>query len=195
MEKQCYKLYLAASIMKDNILSVVLLAGLAGRHILADEVRTNEWGSVNCNAQMAIGLKGNMKEVKTNQPFRLFVRIKNISSNETFHLYHRLGGDRLDPGLAFVVISPSGKDVSLIPEIVARGSGANVSVTPNQTHEFEFNLSHLCKFDEVGMYKIIAKENIGTAGNQPCWVVSNPLYVSVVAGRWKPENTNAAPGF
>jgi hypothetical protein len=181
--------------MKKYIVSVVVIVGLAAQHLFAEDARTSEWGSVNCNAQMSIGLKGNMKEVATNQPFGLFIRIKNISSNETFHLYHRLGGDRLDPSLAFVVIAPSGKDVSPILELVARGSGASVSVTPSQTHEFEVNLSHLCKVDEVGTYTIIAKENIGTPGNQPCWVVSNPLHVSVVAGRWKPENTNAPPGF
>jgi hypothetical protein len=55
-----------------------------------------------------------------------------------------------------------------------------------QIKEFEFDFKRLCEFNEVGAYRITAKREIWALEGRPIFtVVSNPLCVSVVHGRWE----------
>lgn len=72
-----------------------------------------------------------------------------------------------------------GQDISpALPKFIS-GSGGQIAITPNQIQEFEFNLSHLCKFDEIGTYKIIAKKRLFPSIDDRCEMVSNPLNVVI----------------
>jgi hypothetical protein len=68
-----------------------------------------------------------------------------------------------------------------------------MTVPLNETREFEFNLSHLCKFDELGTYRIVAEKMLMSGSHEV--VVSNPFYLTVVAGQWKDTATNSFRGF
>ena len=99
---------------------------------------------------------------------------------------YEVNGTVYDPSYSFVVISPSGKDISPDMKKVHPGdSGADHRVAPNQTVEIEFNLSYFCKLDEVGTYKIIAeKKAMWSPKSQKVFtVISNPLLVSVVSNK------------
>jgi DNA-binding beta-propeller fold protein YncE len=153
---------------------------LAAWQTFADDLKTNDWGAVTNNAQMSISLTGGGNEIKTNEPVRLLIRFRNISTNETIAIF-RPNAIETDPTFSFIVVSPSGKDVSPSSPKIFVGSGGVLPIDPNQTVELEFNLSDLCKFDEVGTYKIIAKKGVGSRDGKKLFVVvSNPLYATIV---------------
>lgn len=156
-----------------------MFAMLAVWQAFADDVKTNEWGAITNNVQMSINLKGDRKEIKSNQPFRLLIFIRNVSTNEAFNVHYTYVNDY---DLSFVVIAPSGKDISpIFPKDRVFGSGAFIFVPPGQIKRFGFNLSFLCKFDEVGTYKIIAKQKgYWSKSQKDLTIVSNPLCVTVV---------------
>jgi len=111
---------------------------LAAAQALAGETTTNAWGPVTNNAQIAISVvapgshfvgafpvdggtnfhpvppvvEGEKSELKVGQPFSLLVRLRNVSTNETFYISCSDPIPNEEHGLACVVISPSGKDVS-----------------------------------------------------------------------------------
>jgi hypothetical protein len=165
--------------MKKRFFCTLFLAAFFGPYVWAENVETNVWGNVINNIQIGIGTKDNNTQIKTNQSFNLGIRIKNLSTNESFYFYLPAAAIEGDP-ISFVVTSPSGKDVSPIPPRVELGSGANVNVPPNQIYTYVFNLSYLCKFDEIGTYKVTAKMNVSATQHKSDWAISNPLYVTVV---------------
>jgi len=186
--------------------SCSVLALLAVCHALAGEYTANDWGPLTNNAQMAISItspwshtfqvgdtnNGQMPfrvkgEVKAGEPFGLLVRIRNLSTDETLSFYN-LGQPIPDAevGVACIVISPSGKDVSPSTDsAIISGSGGFTIARPNQTAEFEFPLSRLCKLDEIGTYKITArKRTVAYTKAQKAFVLtSNTLFVSVVPSK------------
>ena len=184
-----------------------VLALLAVCRALAGEATTNEWGPVTNNAQLAIsiippgsftvrsfrvgdtnnppmptGAKTGKNEVKAGEHFSLLVRIRNLSTNVTLNFYNAFQPNiGLGVGLACVVISPSGKDVS--PNYsIGGGSGHFATEGPNQTTQFEFALSGLCKLKEIGTYKITARKSTSARhkGEKEFVLTSNTLRVSVV---------------
>jgi hypothetical protein len=144
------------------------------------EIQTNEWSALIDNTQISIGLKNDEKVFKTNQIIEVLVRIKNLSTNETYNVYvQRMFTNNED--FSFVVISPSGKDISPLFHRTPIGSGGFVSVPPNQINGFQFDLNEICKTDEVGTYKIILKMHRWSPNkHQSFEIVSKPLFVSVV---------------
>lgn len=172
-----------------------MFPALTAAKVFANDTNKIEWGAVAYNVQTSISLKNGPAIIKTNQPFSLLVRIRNVSTNQMFHFYLPTEPEYYDSE-TWVVISPSGKDVSPIPRLSLRQSGAMHPMNPNEMFEFEFKLSFLCKFSEIGTYNIISKINLSGSPHERNWVVSNPLYLTVVPGEWKPETTNAPPfGF
>lgn len=167
--------------MKKNFYLALTLVVMIGFRASAADTNTNEWGAVTNGIQMSIGLKGDNQKLKTNQPVVLLICYKNVSSNETIVISNQKALS-LDATYSFVVISPSGKDVSPnLPKSFA-GSGEIYPVGPNQTKEFEVNLSQLCNFDEVGTYTIISKKLIIQFEHpKQKWfvVVSNPLNIVI----------------
>ena len=183
--------------MKIESYSICALFALSTA--LAGERTTDAWGPATNNAQMAISVTSPWSqtfqvgdtnvaaarfsvkhEVKVGQPFSLLVRIRNLSTNETLSFYNALQPNTSpDVGLACVVISPSGKDVSPT-RTAAGGSGQFAVARPNQTTQFEFGLSGLCKLEETGTYKITAKKNTFGNADKAFVLTSNTLSVSVV---------------
>jgi hypothetical protein len=166
--------------MKKYLYSFAMFTVLTVCQAFADHLKTNEWGAVTNNFQMSINFKGEKNEIKTNQPLCLLIYYKNVSTNQTFRVY-RANAIECDPGYSFVVISPSGKDISSNTEKIAPSeSGGFVSMVPSQIIECEFNLSRLYKFDEIGTYNIIVKKAIWSPKSQKVFtVISNPLNVVV----------------
>jgi hypothetical protein len=143
---------------------------------------TNEWGLVTNSIQMAISLDGDKREIKTNEPVILLVRIRNTSTNEIFQIYSMNDGD--DPQFSFLVISPSGKDISPIKESSPTGSGHFIRIDSSRIAEVEFSLSRHCKFSEIGEYKIVAKREVDSITTRKAYlVVSNPIYLTVVSDK------------
>jgi hypothetical protein len=188
--------------------------------VKAGEPATAEWGPVTNSAQMAISVvptgslaasKGRSileagtgglvivtnpitvkSELKAGELFSLWVRIRNLSTNETFSFsYQSNPYPDAYRGLACVVISPSGKDVSPstptnspTAPLVWRGPPPPVGAAgPNQTGEFEFWLWELCKLDEIGTYKIAARKTIWGKEGKVFDLISSTLCVSVVPGK------------
>lgn len=166
--------------MKKYIFYFLIFAVLASQQTFAGDMTTNEWGIATNGVQMSIRLKDESK-IKVNQPFDLWIQIKDTSTNEMFHGYYTYYNDY---GLSFVVIAPSGEDVSpkFSKESVNAVSGASIMVPPNQIRKFQFNLSYLCKFNQIGTYKVIAKQK-GYLGKRGLTVVSNPLCVTVISDK------------
>ena len=151
---------------------------------LTEGVDTNGWGTAANNVQIGIGLMGSGNQVKTNQQYNLSIRIRNLSTNESFDFYNPTAIEQGDP-VFFQIATPSGKDASPAPAIAYKSSGMVVSVQPNQTYQYEVGLSWFYGFHELGTYKIVAKLKTGRKDN---WVISNPLYLTVVPGKWEPAN-------
>jgi hypothetical protein len=169
-------------IMKNQLCFILVFTVMAVRQVHADDMKTNMWGDATCNAQMSLELKDQNIEIKANQPVDLVIHIKNVSSNETFSVYQSLAiVDNSLVNFSFGVTSPSGKDISPKPaEYYNGGSGGEYQIAQGQTKEFDCNLSYLCKFNEMGTYKIIAKKRLWPDLNKQCEITSNPLYVTVV---------------
>ncbi len=130
---------------------------------------------------MSIKLEDKETHIKARPTaYSLLIRYKNVSTNEPFDIYV-VNGTVDDPSYSFVVISPSGKDISPDMKKVQRPfSGADHQVAPGQIDEIKFNLNKYCTLDEVGTYKIFAKKTIWTNVNKTFEAVSNPLTVTVI---------------
>jgi hypothetical protein len=195
--------------MKTHIYYLPIFVALTISQSVANEMKTDEWGSLTNNVQMSInvipantfgsfriapgatnmqmttGLEKAANTLKANQPFSLLVRIKNTSTDETYSSY--VAGETIsDPGkgLLCVVISPAGKDISPPTKDITHYnyiSGSLGITPPNRTNQFEFKLSDICRFDQIGTYKIIAQKRMNASKNHKAFmVVSNPLNVTVV---------------
>lgn len=196
--------------MKMQAYSYSILALLTVCRALAGEPAADEWGPLTNNAQMAISVTSPWirsfrvgdtnaaqtpfslkKELKVGEPFSLLVRIRNFSTNQTLRFLNDGAYPDAGLGLACVVISPSGKDVSAkmaSPSsgiTVWGGSGHFATARPGQTAEFEFPLSQLCKLEEIGTYKITARKSTVAFNNAQKVIgfTSNTLSVSVVPGK------------
>jgi len=140
----------------------------------------DDWGPATNGIQMSINSTSRVDESKINQPIVLSVCFRNVSTNETFRIY-QANAVEFDPGYSWSVISPSGKDISPnMQKINPSESGGFIPLLVNKTYQFQFNLSHICKFTEVGTYKIIAEKAIYSVKSRKTIVaVSNPLNVTV----------------
>jgi hypothetical protein len=179
--------------MKKYFCCLLLCIAVGVWTACAEDTETNFWGPANCNEQLSIAFKDNGAGIKTNQPFNLEVRIKNLSTNQTIRLNIPMDPE-VDAEFWFEVLAPSGTDVSPKLNSLPHGSGSLIIIPPNQVYERTFNLSALCGLHEIGIYKIIAKRAVFTsASTLSCVVISNPLSLSVIPGEWK-SPTNAPSG-
>jgi hypothetical protein len=149
-----------------------------------DERAAAAWGPVSNNVQMSISLDGGDRQPKTNEPFQLVVRLRNLSTTNVWAF--KSGAPTSDPygGVLCLITSPSGRDVS--PNKPDNSdSGEFINVAPSGVETFVFKLGSICKFEEIGTYRITAKKLVAIDKNKQWSVVSNPLLISVVS-------TNAA---
>lgn len=164
--------------MRIFLVCLLTIASSLITRVYADQTG-DVWGPVTNNLQMAISLSGG--EIETNQPCILSIRYRNISTNETFWIYE-VNGTVYDSTYSFKVISPSGVDISPdMSKVHSSDSGEIHWLGPRQTVTIKFNLSAFCRFDETGIYKIVAKRKSiwATKERQDVTAVSNPLEISV----------------
>jgi hypothetical protein len=164
---------------------IFILAMWACCKAFASDPAGTEWGAVTNNARVGLVLKAESLTLRTNQPFTLTIRVQNLSSNQTLSIY-RAGLVELDPLNTFQVLEPSGKDISPVPPKVYGGSGVLVQIPPGETTGYDFELRKLCKFNEVGVYKVVARREIwGQKDGSGFVAQSANLNLTFVPGRWE----------
>lgn len=170
--------------MKKHFSYSIVLAALSSGQVFAGESSATVWGPVGCGLQMSISLP-EQNRLNTNMPFNILISYKNVSTNKI--VIYEASDVVHDSSYSFKIIAPSGNDVSPdLRNVIDTDSGVAHFVATNQTTEINYPLTHFCKFDKLGTYKIVARKRFET-----CDVVSNPLYVTVVPGDWKPQKTNS----
>ena len=124
--------------------------------------------------------------IKLGDQIILRIAFTNMSANEIF----RLGTARNivdDPHYSFRVLSPSGSETSPKGDYMRiRSSQSYVLDTDKwRQQEFNFNISAICKFDELGIYSITATRQVSWPdGKEPYFVVvSNPLTLEIVSDK------------
>lgn len=159
---------------------IVLFFGLALNFAAyAQEKSADQWGVITNNLQMSIRLKNGGNEITNGQPCILEIRYRNVSTNETVCAL-RMKWTEADWTYSFIVTDPSGKDISPDLNKPFGGSATEITISPGQTQGLEYKFSGVCKMDEVGTYKIIAKKFLFSGGkNGGFKVCSNPLLVTV----------------
>jgi hypothetical protein len=161
-----------------SLILAILTSGLIlARQAFGADAKTNEWGAVACNAQMSIELKESMKEIKTNTPVHLTINMRGNSTNQVY--YFMIYSYPTD--FSWIVTSPSGKNLTF-KESYPMDALATMMVRLDEIPNWweDFNLSSVCSFNEVGIYKVIAKKEILSAGGlKKCEVTSNPLNLVV----------------
>jgi len=165
--------------MKTHIyLSFLLLLGLQAR---GDDGTIQKWGVITNGIQMSIALDGRDRDINTNEQFQLLVQIKNLGASNAWSYVENVANSESGSGLHCDVVSPSGKDIS--PNIEFRGEGGGfINLLSGTTNSFKFDLSSICKFNEIGLYKITAQKAI-SQGEKSWTVTSNPLFVKVIRAK------------
>ena len=140
---------------------------------------TLERASVTNKLRMSIRIKDNERELRTNQPVMLLLRIENLSSNETFMI------KRQRSTFSFIVFSPTGKLRSPKPDTDTY-FGSWIFLEPGKVEQWEFDLRSRCNLDELGAYRITAKAKIvrpkkNTKVLETIEITSNQLRVSIPA--------------
>jgi len=174
--------------MKQHSIVIIFLVVACAFKVFADDQDTIKWGAWTNGVQMSIAIKDEPGPIKIDEPFRLLIKIKNGSTNATLY-FNRWLAINVNPSFLVDVRSPSGKNLSPNANVVASGSGFVVSIPPKQVYEYEFNLSYLCRFNELWIYTITVGQLLGSGGKNGWWVISNPLPLTVVPGEWKSTNT------
>lgn len=151
--------------------------------ILGKSERENpavKWGPATGDTQAAISLASDQHTFKKGQTVQAVARIKNLSTNEAYRItVERIFTNNFD--FSFVVIAPSGKDISPVFHLEVVGSGGILNVPPNQVNGFRFDLNEICKLDEPGIYQFIfkVKRTVPASGGKLFEAVSPPLLVSI----------------
>jgi hypothetical protein len=167
--------------MRKHLYSILIFGMCAVSGAFSGGTGGSDWGEVTNNVQISLTLKGGQREIKTTAPVPLLVGFRNLSTNQTVGVF-RTGAVEYDDTYSWVVISPSGKDVS--PDfrtIPTCDNGHTLYIPPAHTNQVELNFRNLCRFDEVGTYKIVAKKQIWLGVNKRWLAISNPLLVSIAS--------------
>jgi len=176
--------------MKNSPYYFLLFFIVVVMQTFASDSSTNDWGAVTNNLQMSVMLGDNKAEIRAGQSLGLIVRIKNVSTNETFHLIE-IGQLIDDMNYSFTIVFPSGKSVSPERPKAQIGSDVGSNIGSSEIYEREFDLNKLCRLDEIGTYKITVQRMMqGAVGTEEVrgnvvtvktfTVTSNPIYVHIV---------------
>jgi hypothetical protein len=144
--------------MKKHLCVILIFLAITVWHTFAENIETNEWSATNCDAKISVTLKEPAIEIKTNESVVVTVQIKNTSTNEV--LIFLISNVPTD--FTWTITSPSGKDLSpKKPAFPADGfSSLIVHVNPMETSKYNFDLSSICNFNEIGTYKVFAKKEV-----------------------------------
>ncbi|HEU6447729.1 MAG TPA: hypothetical protein VFV23_04755 [Verrucomicrobiae bacterium] len=138
---------------------------------------TNKAAVISCDAEISIRLKEPAKEIKTNEPVIVIVQIKNTSTNEM--LTFMIHSSPMD--FTWNITSPSGKDLSPTNSLPEFGASWNPKLSPQESRDSSYNLSEICNFNELGTYKIIARNQVLSSftKRKVCEIISNPLEIKI----------------
>lgn len=173
--------------MKSTLLLLTVVVLMTGGRGLVGNIKAGEWGPVTNSLQMSLRLQCEREEIKTNEPVRLLVQVRNVSTNEVIWIPRPKEAVEKTGYFSFVVVSPSGRNIS--PASQPKPYYGSVRLlAPGHTEDFKVDLSRICNLEEIGTYRIIARRtetrsDKRTKGAILFEVRSNPLYVSVVAGK------------
>jgi hypothetical protein len=170
--------------MKMIIRNIFFICAMSICQALASDIPASDWGPTNCGAIMALSLPNSATQFKTNQPINVAICIKNVSEGILYLMDTKDTDD-----FTFVIISPSNKDVS---PAAHPGNGLHLrnitrTVNPNDNMNYLIDLGEVCKFSEIGTYKVTAKRKVIPG----CETTSNTLNILIVPGEWKSDSTNA----
>ena len=157
--------------MKQSLIAFLML--------LVQQVSASaeEWGMVTNHMQVSISLERN--QVKSGGPVIVLLKLKNTSTNETFH-FTAVGPHELE--FSYTIMSPSGRELKKKDDLTFSGSIRPYPIRFGETVEFDLNLSWLYDFDEVGQYKITACAVLEPSHKDREFVVySNPLNFTVLS--------------
>lgn len=174
--------------MKKYILYLSLFIIVSLRWSDAGEVKTNHWGPATNQIQISISFKGEQKQIKTNEPFNIVYRVKNNSTNEAFHFFHATTPDQ-NIAFSFNIFAPSGKEslLNVSPTNLRIQQAGWFDIPHGQTREFDYKISDILKFDEIGAYQITAKIWMSLVGSSNGFeVISPPLSLTIAPGAWVP---------
>ena len=182
--------------MKKVAPKVILCAILMTQQKLVAQIQTNQWGPIMHGARLSLlELKLNQQQ-ETNCYLR--IRVQNVSTNGVSVV---ITGDPL-ANFAFVVHSPSGRDISPKAHAYSPGSWrSSTLVRPDSIYEFpRIPILAVCPLREQGHYTLIAKLSVGlpsgSGTNRWQEIVSNPLRVLVTSPATNSlTNSNAVQGF
>jgi hypothetical protein len=122
--------------------------------------------------------------IRRTEPVILVITLTNMSFNDTFYLPSvRNYADTMY--YSFEIMTPSGNRVSpKVDYVGAFLSGTRYTLNGGKARQrtFNFNISDICKFDEIGAYVItVTREVSWPNGEQSGFtVVSNPLTINIV---------------
>jgi len=173
--------------MKSTLLLLTVVVLMTGGRGLVGNIKAGEWGPVTNNLQMSLRLQCAQVEIKTNEPVRLLIQVRNVSTNEVIGIPRPKEAIEKIGYFSFDVVSPSGRDISPASRPKPYYGSARF-LAPGHSEDFKVDLSRICNLEEIGTYKIIARRtetrtDIRTKEVIPFGVRSNPLYVSVVADK------------
>jgi hypothetical protein len=156
----------------------VLLAVLA--ESISCCMAADECGAISNNVQLCINLKEPGRTRTNNEPVVLVFQVKNFSTNDSFNFLHsEIAGQ--NPAISLVVVSPSGKSKSPDTSPFKLVQVGRKTVLPDQTLEFEFKFSDVCRLDEAGTFEVTSKLELNTTGKRHSFAVtSNTLKLSCV---------------
>jgi hypothetical protein len=151
--------------------------------VAAGDTNRYEWGPVISNLQMSIHLKDGGTEIKTNQPVEMVMRIRNLSTNQTFTFTWWVGTDiiprsQFEPVISRSEVDPPGsfsEDGSYNRPVIM------ASVSPGSIYECKVNGGVITNCKTNSVYTVVARRITGTN----LVVISNPIYVKVLPGEWK----------
>ncbi len=143
------------------------------------ETNITNWGPVSHKFEMSITPKDNQSEFHLKDDVVLTARFKNLRDN-TFIMYE-YNGAVFDPSYSFKITSPSGQDLSPdMKNIIPSDSGSVKTIAAGQVYSVNLDLSAICKFKTVGIYKIEATKQIPDPTGFSFKVISNQTFVNII---------------
>jgi hypothetical protein len=131
--------------------------------------------------ELSRNLKPGDTSINIKEPVILTIAFTNSSTNKIIYIYS-FNAIEMESHYSFTVVTPTGKRLSPFADPFYGGSGGVYRLGPHQTTVYDFNLSKLCSFDEIGTYTIVANRVIDwLGGNETRFTTtSNPLTIKIV---------------
>ena len=138
MEQRCQSLSLEPRAAMKMPSCYFLISMLAAQAVLgAPKPADAQWGPVSTNnLQFSISVKGKPGDIQTNQPLRLVLRFKNLSTSQTSAIY-KPGDLKLNWCFDFVLVDPSGKKQTTYNRVSGGGQARWIRLGTNETQEVE----------------------------------------------------------